>query len=235
MVTAARVDTKILMLTYRTRTNSISPLVLFQLAEILLLIKYQFTEVLSSLDDRCGEKAQKKKQYSTMWHCMRTGRTVPQVRLFQVLHWFLTHLKNKQTQKQTKNHLPYSVNFPRIWIWEEKTLLVHSLTIQFRYLEWNSPLFEMTTCTFKIFYVILQKIREAFLMDWKHLVERWERHLKKKLQISFHSQEKIWDFKNLLKLKFFPLHSLWKNTQLFLFFVLNLSFLVNFPYINWIF
>lgn len=86
MVTAARVDIKVLMLIYRAGTNSISLLVSFQLAEILLLIKYQYTEVLSSLDDRCGEKAQKKKQYSTMWHCMRIGRTLPQVRLFQVLH-----------------------------------------------------------------------------------------------------------------------------------------------------
>lgn len=85
MVTAARVDTKVLILTYRADTNSISLLVLFQLAEILL-IKYQFTEVLSSLDDRRGGKAPKKKQYSTMWHCMRTGRTLSQVRLFQVLH-----------------------------------------------------------------------------------------------------------------------------------------------------
>lgn len=79
MVTAARVDTKVLLLIYRVGTNFISLLALFQLAQILL-IKYQFTEVLSSLDDRCGEKAQKKKQYSTMWQCMRTGRTLPQVR-----------------------------------------------------------------------------------------------------------------------------------------------------------
>lgn len=85
MVTAARVDIKVLMLIYRAGTNSICLLVLFQLAEILL-IKYQYTEVLSFLDERCGEKAQKKKQYSTVWHCMRIDRTLPQVRFFQVLH-----------------------------------------------------------------------------------------------------------------------------------------------------
>lgn len=83
MVTAAKADTKVLMLTHRAGTKFICLLLLFQLAQILL-IKYQFTEVLSSLDDKCGKKAQKKKQYSTMWHCMRTGRILPQVRLFQV-------------------------------------------------------------------------------------------------------------------------------------------------------
>lgn len=67
------------MLIYRGGRNSISLLALSQLAEIFLLIKYNFAEVLSSLDDRCEEKAQKKKQYSTMWHSMRTGTTLPQV------------------------------------------------------------------------------------------------------------------------------------------------------------
>lgn len=59
----------------------------------LPLTKHQFTEVRSSSDDKCGEKPLQEKQYSTMWHCMRTDRTLLEARLFSpALIW---HIKCK--------------------------------------------------------------------------------------------------------------------------------------------